>query len=201
MISDGTATVRDPTIAGTRASEEPTLITAVAASTQLAATGSGTAPPTLNATWTASVPTMGMTKLITLPKSVDSPKIFKWSRLEIKQFTECQAHQVNQMSMREQWSLRAQCFPQETLDVMETIVGGRRSEEDLPRQELKKLSLDEAMRCLKASALDVRPNYNKEITLKISCARQRHGSHCHERRRDGSSDKGNHERLPRRTWT
>ena len=130
MISDGTETVRDHTIAATRA-EEPTQINAVAATTQLAATGSGTAPPILNATWMASVPTMGMTKLITLPKMVDSPKIFTWYRLEIKQFTEwCQAHQVNQMSSQEQWSLIAQCFPQETLDVMETIVRGKRREED-----------------------------------------------------------------------
>ena len=55
---------------------------------------------------------MGMTKLNTLPKMVDSPKILTWSRLEIKQFTErCQANQVNQMSTPEQWSLIAQCFP------------------------------------------------------------------------------------------
>ena len=69
------------------------------------------------------------------------------------------------MSTPEQWSLIAQFFPQETLDIMETIVGGRRNEEDLPRQELKKLTLDEAMRCLKASAPDVGSNYNKAITL------------------------------------
>ena len=116
---------------------------------------------------------MGMAKLITLPKMDDSPKILTWSRLEIKQFTErCQANQVNQMSTQEQWSLIAQCFPQETLDVMETIVGGRRSEENLPRQELKKLTLDEAMRCLKASAPDVRSNYNKTITLAVNLLRQ-----------------------------
>jgi len=77
MISDGTATVRDPTISATRVTEEKTQATTVAAAkTQLAATGSGTAPTTtLNATWTANVPTMGMIKLITLPKMVDSPKI------------------------------------------------------------------------------------------------------------------------------
>jgi len=78
------------------------------------------------------------------PTITATGKILAWSRLEIKQFTEwCQANQVNQMSTQEQWSLIAQCFPQETLDVMETIVGGRRSEEDLPRQELKKLTLDD----------------------------------------------------------
>jgi len=133
---------------------------------------------------------------------VDSPKILTWSRLEIKQFNEwCQAHQVNQMSTQEQWTLIAQLSPQETLDVMETIVGGRRSEEDLPRQELKKLTLDEAMRCLNASALDVGSNYNKAITLARNLLRQtktktdptlkRGGD------RDGSSDKGYHERFPR----
>ena len=59
MITDGTATVRDPTTTATRATEETQ--TAVAA-TLLTATGSGTAPTTtLNATWTANRPTMGMT--------------------------------------------------------------------------------------------------------------------------------------------
>jgi len=121
---------------------------------------------TLNVTWTDSAPTMVMTNLITLPKMVDSPKILTWSRLEIKQFNKwCQSHQVNQMSTQEQWSLIAQLFPQETLNIMETIVGGKRSEEDQPRQELKNLTLDEVMRCLKASAPDVGSNYNKEITL------------------------------------
>jgi hypothetical protein len=56
---------------------------------------------------------------------------------------------------------------------METIVGGRRSEEDLPRQELKNLSLDEAMRCLKASAPDVGSNYNKAITPAGNLLRQK----------------------------
>ena len=51
------------------------------------------------------------------------------------------------MSMQEQWSLIAQCFPQDTLDVMETIVGGKLSEEDLPPAELRHLTLDEALRC------------------------------------------------------
>jgi hypothetical protein len=88
MITDETATVRNPTTTATRATEE-TQTTAAAAATLLTATGSGTAPTTtLNAAWTANGPTMGMTKLITLPKMVDSPKILTWSRLEIKQFTE-----------------------------------------------------------------------------------------------------------------
>jgi len=149
LITDGTATVRDPTVSSTRATEE-TQTAAASAATLSTGIGIATAPTTtLNATWTANGPTMGMTKLITLPKMVDSPKILTWSRLEIKQFTEwCQANQVNHMSTPEQWSLIAQCFPQETMDVMETIVGGRRNEEDLPRQELKKLTLDEAMRFL-----------------------------------------------------
>jgi len=99
----------------------------------------------------------------------DSPKILTWSR-QLNEW--CQAHQVNQMSTQEQWSLITQCFPQETLDVMETIVGGRRSEEDLPRQELKKLTLDEVMRCLNASALDVGTNYNMAITLAGTLLRQ-----------------------------
>ena len=173
LITDGTATVRDPTISSTRATEE-TQTTAASAATLSTGIGIATAPTTtLNATWTANGPTMGMTKLITLPKMVDSPKILTWSRLEIKQFTEwCQANQVNNMSTPEQWSLIAQCFPQETMDVMETIVGGRRNEEDLPRQELKKLTLDEAMRCLKASAPDVGSNYNKAITLAGNLLRQ-----------------------------
>ena len=55
---------------------------------------------------------------------------------------------------------------------METTVGGWRSEEDLPRQELKKLTFDEAMRCLKASAPDVGSNYNKAITLAGHLLRQ-----------------------------
>ena len=70
---------------------------------------------------------------------VDSPKILTWSRVEIIQFNEwCEVHQV---STQEQWGLIAHWFPQETLDVMETIVGGRRSEEDLPGQELRNLTL------------------------------------------------------------
>jgi hypothetical protein len=171
LITDGIASVRDPTMSLTWATEE-TQTTAAPSATL--STVTATAPTTaLNATWTANGPTMGMTKLITLPKMVDSPKIYTWSRLEIKQFTEwCQANQVNQMSTPEQWSLIAQCFPQETLDVMETIVGGRRNEEDLPRQELKKLTLDEAMRCFKASAPDVGSNYNKAITLAGNLLRQ-----------------------------
>ena len=47
------------------------------------------------------------------------------------------------MSTQEQWSLITQCFPQDTLDVMETIAGEKRSEEDLPRAELRNLTLDE----------------------------------------------------------
>ena len=54
---------------------------------------------------------------------------------------------------------------------METIVGGRRSEEDLPRQELKNLTFDEVMRCLKASAPEVGSNY-KAITLAGNLLRQ-----------------------------
>ena len=42
MISDGTATVRDPTISAT-AEEQTQATAAAAATTQLAATGSGTA--------------------------------------------------------------------------------------------------------------------------------------------------------------
>ena len=48
---------------------------------------------------------------------------------------------------------------------METIAGGKRSEEDFPRAELRHLTLDEALRCLKASAPDVGSNYNKADTL------------------------------------
>jgi len=81
------------------------------------------------------------------------------------------------MSTHEQWSLIAQCFPQKILDVMETIVGGRRSEEDSPRQELKKPTLDEAMRCLKASAPDVRSNYKKAITLAGNLASDKDTDH------------------------
>ena len=138
------------------------------------------------------------TAIVRDPTITATGKILAWSRLAFKQFTEwCQANQVNQMSTQEQWSLIAQCFPQETLDVMETIVGGRRSEEGLPRQEFKKLTLDEAMRFLKASALDVGSNYNKVIMLAGNLLRQtRHGFHSQERRR--SSDKRNHERFPRR---
>jgi len=121
LIADGVATARDPTTKATRAMEVQTQATAAAATTQLAATQSEAAPPTIpNATWTANAPTMGMTKLITLPKMVDSTKILTRSRLEIKQFNEwCQTHHVNQMSTQEQRSLIAQCFPQETLVVME----------------------------------------------------------------------------------
>ena len=72
----------------------------------------------------------------------------------------------------EQWSLITQCSPQDTLDVMETIVGGKRSEEDLPRAELRNLTLDEALRCLKASAPDVGSNYTKADTLASNLLRQ-----------------------------
>jgi len=88
------------------------------------------------------------------------------SLAEIKLFNEwCQARQVTQMSTPEQWSLIAQCFPQDTLDVMETIVGGKRSGEDLPQTELRQLTLDEALRCLKASAPNVGSNYIKADTI------------------------------------
>ena len=39
------------------------------------------------------------------------------------------------------------------------------SEEGLPRADLRNLTVDEALRCLKASAADVGSNYNKADTL------------------------------------
>jgi len=39
-------------------------------------------------TWMAGALAIGMTKLITLPKMVDSPKILTWSLAEIKQFND-----------------------------------------------------------------------------------------------------------------
>ena len=84
--------------------------------------------PRLNTSWAVSAPAMGMTKLITLSKMVDSQKILTLSLAEIKQFNEWfQAHQLNQMNTQEQWSLIAYCFPQDTLGVTETIVGWKRS--------------------------------------------------------------------------
>ena len=55
VTSEGTATLRDPSIAATRVISETAHEATVASATpQLAATGSGTAPATsLNATWTA----------------------------------------------------------------------------------------------------------------------------------------------------
>jgi len=38
---------------------------------------------------------MGITKLITLPKMVDSPKILTWSWLEIKQFNDTRLIKMN----------------------------------------------------------------------------------------------------------
>ena len=87
------------------------------------------APPSALATTEDATPkdtpTIGVTKLVTLPKMADSPKITTWSLQEIKQFADwCQTHQLSQMSGQEQWNLISQCFPQDSIDVMETIVLG-----------------------------------------------------------------------------
>ena len=82
--------------------------------------------PHVTATWAASAPAREFLLLITLPNMVDSPRILTWYLAEIKQFNKwCQAHQVNEMSTQEQWSLIVQCFSQDTLDVMEKIVRGK----------------------------------------------------------------------------
>jgi len=124
---------------------------------------------------TNATPTVGITKLITLPKMADSPKIVTWSLQEIMQFMDwCQTHQLSQMSSQKQWNLIAQCFPQDTIDIMETIDLGKRVDEGLPRFPLQGLLLTEIMRCLKASVPDVGSGYNNSHTLwEISCDRQR----------------------------
>ena len=76
------------------------------------------------------------------------------------------------MSGQEQWNLIAQCFPQDTIDIMETIVLGERGEEGLPRVPLQGLLLTEIMRCLRASAPDVGSGYNKSDTLAGNLVRQ-----------------------------
>ena len=76
------------------------------------------------------------------------------------------------MSSQEMWNLIAQCFPQDTIDIMETIVLGKRGEEGLPRVPLQGLLLTEIMRCLRASAPDVGSGYNKSDTLAGNLVRQ-----------------------------
>ena len=95
-----------------------------------------------------------------------SPKITTWSPQEIKQFGDwCQTHQPSQMSGQEQWNFIAQCFPQDTVDVMEKIFLGKRGEENQPRLLLHSLQLTEITRSLKSSAPDVGSGYNKSDTL------------------------------------
>jgi len=112
-----------------------------------------------------AIPTIGVTKLVNLPKMADRPKITTWSLQKIKQFADwCQTHQLSKMSGQLEPHLLV--LPQDTIDVMETIVLEKRVEENHPRLPLQSLQLTEILWCLKSGcAPNVGSGYNKSDTL------------------------------------
>ena len=81
-------------------------------------------------------------------------------------------HQLSQTSGPEMWNLIVQCFPQDTIDIMETIVLGKQGEEGFPRVPLQGILLTEIMRCLRASTPDVGSCYKKSDPLAGNLVRQ-----------------------------
>ena len=81
--------------------------------------------------------------MMTLPKKSESPRITTWFLSEVKLFAEwCTTHQVFQLDNVQAWSVINQCFDQDVMTTMETLVCGRRRRtEKLQRRPLQKLTL------------------------------------------------------------
>ena len=109
---------------------------------------------------------IGLTKMMTLPKKSESPRITTWSLSEVKLFTEwCTTHQVFQLDNIQAWSVINQCFDQDVITTMETLVCGRRRRERLERRPLHELTLEEILRCLRESAPDTGKSFNKTLNV------------------------------------
>ena len=103
---------------------------------------------------------------MTLPKKSDSPRITTWSLSEVKLFADwCATHQVFQLDNVQAWSVINQCFDQDVITTMETLVCGRRRTEKLIRRPLQELILEEILRCLRASAPNTGKAYNKTLNV------------------------------------
>jgi len=122
-----------------------------------------------NQPWTPSGGTnntIGLTKMTTLPKKSESPRITTWSLSEVKLFSEwCTTHQVSQLDNIQAWSVINQCFDQDVITTMETLVCGRRRTERLERRPLHELTLEEILRCLRESAPDTGKRFNKTLNV------------------------------------
>ena len=104
--------------------------------------------------------------MMTLPKKSESLRITTWSLSEVKLFAEwCTTHQVFQLDNVQEWSVINQCFDQDIVTAMETLVCGRRRTEKLQRRPLQELTLEEILRCLRASAPDTGKAYNKTLNV------------------------------------
>jgi hypothetical protein len=108
---------------------------------------------------------IGLTKMMMLPKS-ESPRITTVSLSEVKLFAEwCATHQVFQLDNVQAWSVINQCFDQDVITTLETLVCGRRRTEMLERRPLQDLPLEEILRCLRSSAPDTGKSYNKSLNV------------------------------------
>jgi len=105
---------------------------------------------------------IGLTKMMTS----ESPRITTWSLSEVKLFVEwCTTHQVFQLENVLAWSVINQCFDQDVITTLETLVCGRRRTEMLERRPLQELPLDEILRYLRSSAPDTGKSYNKSLNV------------------------------------
>ena len=104
--------------------------------------------------------------MMTLPKKSESPRITTWSLSEVKLFADwCATHQVFQLDNVQAWSVINQCFDQDVITTLETLVCGRRRTEMLERRPLQDLPLEEILRCLRSSAPDTGKSYNKSLNV------------------------------------
>ena len=104
--------------------------------------------------------------MMTLPKKLESPRIKTWSLSEVKLFSEwCTTHQVFQLDNIQAWSVINQCFDQDVITTMGTLVCGRRRTEKLERRPLHELTLEEILRCLRESAPDTGKSFNKTLNM------------------------------------
>ena len=105
-------------------------------------------------------------KMMTLPKKSESPRITTWSLSEVKLFAEwCTTHQVFQLDNVQAWSVINQCFDQDVITTMETLVCGRRRREKLQRRPLQELTLEEILQSLRASTPDTGKAYSKTLNV------------------------------------
>ena len=103
---------------------------------------------------------------LTLPKKSESPRITTWSLLEVKLFAEwCTKHQVFQLDNIQAWSVINQCFDQDVITTMETLVCVDRRTEKLERRPLQVLTLEEILRCLRESAPNIGKSFNKTLNV------------------------------------